>query len=136
VVETLRKLFSGELSAPDGASRQALFDRCVAGLNGEMGSSRIIDVMDEISNGGDLRKAPGPWNRVERGAIRFGLNVVRRLRSHLPGDHNKPEFQRHRFPGSTLEDMRERVARWQTVLDDRTPLQTEQIADHVFRITE
>jgi surface carbohydrate biosynthesis protein len=135
VQETLRKAFSGELDGADGAERKTLFEHCVAGLDGKMGSARIIDVVDQIDNGGPSPPAPGPGSRVERTAIRFALKVVRRFRSYLPGDQNKPAFQRHRYPGSTLEDMQERVARWQAVLEDPEPLKTAQIADNIFRVT-
>lgn len=135
VQETLHRVLDGDLGAADGAERRALFERCVAGLEGKMASQRIIDVVEQVADSFSGPDGGGPGQRLQRAAIGLGLKVVRRFRSWLPGDHHKPEFQRHRFPGSSLDQMRERVARWQAVLEDPKPLVTNQLSDNIFRIT-
>jgi len=127
---------AGQLGGAGGDERKRMFDHCVACLDGEMASARIVDVVDEMCVVRHGAKEPGVLGRLERTFLRKALKVVQRHHAHLPGDQNKPEFQRHRYPGSSLEDLRERVARWQAVLEDPVPLRTTQIAEHIFRITD
>ncbi len=44
--------------------------------------------------------------------------LVKRLLSYLPDSHNRPEFHRHRYPGISLTEMRERVSRIMQALGD------------------
>jgi len=125
----------GRLGGADGEERKQLFDHCVVDLQGETASSRIVDVVEEVAMH-YAAKEPGSLVSVERGVLRKVLKIVARYHGLLPGAQNKPEFQRHRYPGNTLEEMRERVARWQAVLEDPAPLVTNQVADHIFRITD
>jgi surface carbohydrate biosynthesis protein len=134
VIDTLRGVLRGAPPAIDEAARRALFHECLAGLEGETASARIVDVLDGIGPERLVPREPGPWGRFQREVVRFGLKVVRRYRAKLPGEQNSPEFQRHRYPGTRLDELRERVARWQAVLGATVPLQVEQLAEHIFRI--
>jgi hypothetical protein len=64
-----------------------------------------------------------------------GLQVARRFKSSLPGTHNRPEFQRHRYPEIPVEDIRTRLARLQGLLGDNGELSVEQLSDVSFRIS-
>jgi len=63
-----------------------------------------------------------------------GLHVLRSVKSMLPGSHNRPEFQRHRYPGLPLEEVSERLVRFQRLLGDRTRLAVEPITATIYRI--
>jgi hypothetical protein len=52
----------------------------------------------------------------------------------LPGSHNRPEFQRHRYPGLPLAEVSERLVRFQRLLDDRTRLAVEPVTATIYRI--
>jgi hypothetical protein len=65
---------------------------------------------------------------------RKGLHWLRQIKSRLPGSHNRPEFQRHRFPGVPLEEVAARLARLQRLLGDRTRLAVEPITATIYRI--
>ena len=134
--DALRAVLAGELGVADGAERRAMFSRFVSGLDGKTAAARIVDVLDRIADGDGAPEAPDAWKRLERAAVRAGLRLARRFTSKLPGDHQKPEFQRHRYPGIGLEELRARIARWQAVLGDPPALQTEQNAEHIFRISD
>ena len=65
---------------------------------------------------------------------RLGLHVVRNVKSWLPGSHNRPEFQRHRYPGLPLDEVRARIARFQRLLGDDTHLAVEPITATIYRL--
>ena len=64
-----------------------------------------------------------------------GLQVARRFKSSLPGTHNLPEFQRHRYPEIPVGDIRTRIARLQGLLGDSRDLTVEQLSDVSFRVS-
>jgi hypothetical protein len=131
VVDTLRGVLSGSTGTEDDPAHKAMFDHCVAGLEGASASERIVDVLDSVD---PETPVAGAGRRFEQRVLRFGLNVVRRYRAYLPGEQNSPAFQRHRYPGAGLDELRARVARWQAVLGDSDPLDVQQLEEHVFRI--
>jgi hypothetical protein len=61
--------------------------------------------------------------------------MVKRYKDARPGSHNKPEFQRHRYPPVSLDDIRERVARFQVILENDRELKTEQVFDQFLKIS-
>jgi hypothetical protein len=63
-----------------------------------------------------------------------GLDAVRRVKSMLPGSHNRPEFQRHRYPGLPLEQVSERMERFQRLLGDDTRCAIEPMTATIFYI--
>jgi surface carbohydrate biosynthesis protein len=117
----------GSADRPAGAG--ALLEHAVTGLAGRTASERIVDVLDAM---------PAPAARSARllaPVARLVLGFLRRYRGALLGEQHSPEFQRHRYPGVELHELRERVARWQALLGARAPLHVEPLADHVFRIS-
>jgi len=56
------------------------------------------------------------------------------VKSHLPGSHNKPEYQLHRYPVLPLDEVRMRIARFQKLLGYKKELSIEPVSDVMFRI--
>jgi surface carbohydrate biosynthesis protein len=131
---TLERILAGDLGPADGDERRALIDRHLAGLEGPMACERMVDVIEEIAAGGVQAPEPTPVNRLERWLVTRGLHLARRYISRIPGAHNKPEFQRHRYPGASLQELRQRLARFQQLLGDRRDLQIEEIFDNIYLI--
>jgi hypothetical protein len=73
-----------------------------------------------------------------RRAVGWSLANWRRLnryvRKYLPGKHAPEEFHRHRYPGISLPELKQRIARLQQVIDDSTQLKTDQLAKQIFVI--
>jgi hypothetical protein len=61
--------------------------------------------------------------------------LKRQIRARLPRSRNKPEFHRHRYPEASLEEIRERLSRFQQVLGDSMEMKVEQISNQFFRIS-
>jgi hypothetical protein len=132
---TLGKILAGEIGPADGDERRALIARHLAGLDGPMACERIVDVIEKIATGGVQAPEPTPLNRLAHWLVTRGLRVARRHISRIPGAHHKPEFQRHRYPGASLEELRGRLARFQELLGDRKDLKIEEIFDNIYRIS-
>jgi hypothetical protein len=61
--------------------------------------------------------------------------MVKRYKDSRPGSHNKPEFQRHRYPKVSLNDMKERVSRFQQLLGSSNEPKVERFFDQFFQIS-
>jgi hypothetical protein len=60
--------------------------------------------------------------------------MIKRYKDSRPGSHNKPEFQRHRYPEVPLSNMQERVSRFQKLLGFSNELKVERFSNQFFRI--
>jgi len=132
---TLGKILNGEIGAADCAERQALIDRYLTAQEGPLACERLIAVLNELVDRqpGRLR-APG-LRDLERWMLEQGLRLARRVKSRLPGTHNRPEFQRHRYPEIPVEEVRRRLERLQDLLGDSRRLGVEPLSDVSFRVS-
>lgn len=132
--ETLQRILDADLGAANGDERQSLIDRYLAGQDGSLACERIVDVIEQIARHGDNSPPPAWRNRLEQWFLAKGLHVARAVKSKLPGSHNRPEFQRHRYPELPLDDLQNRIARFQQLLGYRQKLSLERISPVIFRI--
>jgi surface carbohydrate biosynthesis protein len=131
----LTRILNGSFGAVDGDESKALIERHLAALEGPLACERIVDVLEKLIDGPPwLPKASLP-DRIERWYMEKGLRVAKRLKYYLPGSHNRPEFQQHRYPGIPLEEFRERVMRFQKVLGDTSQIKIERMTDQIFHIS-
>jgi hypothetical protein len=61
--------------------------------------------------------------------------LIKRSKERLPGSHNPAEFQRHRYPKVSLEEIRERISRFQRALGNRGELKVKQRSNQFFEIS-
>ena len=132
--ETLRQILEGTLGAPDGDNQRRILQQHLAGQDGPLACERVVDVLDEIATDQSNSAAFGLSRRIECWAITKGLGLLRRIKSRLPGSHNRPEFQRHRYPGIPIEELRSRLTRFQHLLGDRTRLEVEPVTATLYRL--
>ena len=131
---TLQRLLEGSLGAPDGLEARRMLQKHLAGQDGALACERMVDILEEIATAQSRSMGPGPLRRVQRRLITRGLRLLRRVKSKLPGSHNRPEFQRHRYPGLPIEEFQSRLTRFQRLLGDRTSLSVEPVTATIFRI--
>ena len=131
---TLAKIIAGELGAPDGDERKALINYYLEAQAGPLACERIIDVFEGIS--ADRYNLPRPVlrDRLEGRSRANWRRLVKWYKSHLPESKYRPEFQRHRYPGLSLDELRRRILRFQQVLGDSTEIRATQISDYIFQI--
>jgi surface carbohydrate biosynthesis protein len=134
--ETLKSILAGQLGAAGGDERKELIDHHLAALDGPLACERIVDVLAEIMEKQSEESAiPTLGDRLKAWFRSSKRTMKKQYKSRFSNSHNRPEFLRHRYPGISLEELSTRISRFQKVLDDRTQLKIEEIADHIFRIS-
>ncbi|HHJ17344.1 MAG TPA: hypothetical protein ENJ80_11680 [Gammaproteobacteria bacterium] len=127
----LQKILSGEVGAANSARRQALIDRYLAAQDGPLACERMVDVLATLQQNPAGLAQPSV---LQRWLLSRGLQLARRIKSSLPGSHNKPEYQLHRFPALKLGEMRSRLARFQALLGIQHKLEIHPLSDVMFRV--
>jgi len=95
----------------------------------------MVDVLDEITTGETELPKPAMLTHMAGHVQANGRRLIKWTRGYLPGTQAPPEFHRHRYPGITLQELRERISLFQQTLGDTTTLKAEQIHDQIFRIS-
>ncbi|GAI10380.1 unnamed protein product [marine sediment metagenome] len=129
----MRKILKGEIGAADGDERQRLIDHHLAGKTGTMACERMVDVFDKIS--ANIHADRSISKQTQRWLVTHGLHLAKAVKTHLPGSHNRPEFQKHRFPGFEPDNLAKRIERFQQLLGDTHKLRLEPISDVLVRIS-
>jgi hypothetical protein len=132
---TLQKILEGSLGAPDGLELRRLLQHHLASQDGPLACERMVNILEEIAAAQSRSIGPGLLRLLERWLITRGLRMLRCVKSKLPGSHNRPEFQRHRYPGLPTEQLRSRLTRFQHLLGDRTQLSVEPVTATIYRIS-
>ncbi|GMQ87911.1 MAG: hypothetical protein BMS9Abin08_1125 [Gammaproteobacteria bacterium] len=127
----LQKILVGELGAASGEQRQALVDRYLASQDGPLACERMVSVLEKLRLG---RTGVMEQSALQRWILSRGLWLARNIKSVLPGSHNKPEYQLHRFPALKLDEMRARLARFQALLGIEHKLEIQPLSDVMFRV--
>jgi hypothetical protein len=133
--DRLGEILAGKLGAADGDARQALFARHMAAQGGPLACERIVAVIEGIGQQTAACARPIRFQRQQRWLIGQGLQALRHVKAKLPGSHNRPEFQRHRYPGLPLEALRAKVQKLQQTIGDDTALDIQKITDAIFTIS-
>ena len=131
--DMLRMILQGEIGAADGDERRHLIDHHLTGKTGPLACERMLDVFDKISANIPVERSLS--KQTKRWLITRGLHLAKAIKSHLPGSHNRPEFQKHRFPGIAPDKLAKRIERFQQLLGDTHKLQVEPISDVLVRIS-
>jgi surface carbohydrate biosynthesis protein len=134
--ETLRRFLDGSLALPGGEDRHKLVQHHVAGVAGDsLACDRIVEILERIAANQAKPLPQSVIKRIDRWSAGKGLQLLRQIKSRLPGSHNRPEFQRHRYPGLPLDEVATRLSRFQDLLGDHdTRLAVEPITGTIYRI--
>jgi surface carbohydrate biosynthesis protein len=131
---TLRRILAGEIGATDGNESHVLIDHHLAATSGSLACERIVEVIEKIT--ADRSRLPEPTlkDQVDGRLRATTRRLIKRFLSYLPDSHNRPEFHRHRYPGISLDEVRERVLRIKKTLGDSKELKVDQISSEIFQI--
>jgi len=135
--DMLKQIMAGKLvmSDDDNAKRQAMVDHYLEALSGPLSCERMVDVLESLSCKDKDHSGPSPAGLLQRKAIATGYHLYKRIKPMLPGSHNRPNFQRHRYPPISVEVFKLKVERIQHILKDNTRLNVTQLSDVLFRIS-
>ena len=134
LIDTLGKILAGAIGSANGDDREALIKNHLAAQDGPLACDRMVDVLEEIGGRMQTDLPPTGGIRLQQWVIAHALYLARWVQPRLPGSHNRPEFQKHRFPGIDIADLRRRIARFQDILGEKKKPRTEQLFDKMFRI--
>lgn len=135
LVKMLQDIVSGVQGAPVDAKREALLDRYLTALKGPLACERIVDVCESLMDEeGGLAK-PNIKDRVI-GRIKAMQRARRKqAKSRRSGSHLKSDFQKHRYPDISFEDIHQRVSRFQHLVGGQSEVRAECIYSRFFRIS-
>ena len=132
--DRLGQILAGKSVAADRDERQAVVDHYLASQSGPLACERMVDVLESLPTGGNENSGPSAVDRLQRRIIAGGYHMYKRIKPRLPGSHNRPEFQRHRFPSISIDLIRSKIDRLQQLLGDRTRVIVKPLSDVLFRI--
>jgi len=95
----------------------------------------MVDVLASFATDQGNNSGPSLLERLQRRLIAEGYHLYKRLKPRLPGSHNRPEFQRHRYPGISLEALNAKIEGIQKIMKDTTRLKVEKLSDVLFQIS-
>ena len=133
--DMIHQILSGQLGVADGDERNALVNRYLSSQTGPLACEKMVDVLVSMVSNPEKEEKLTLWDRVQRRLAAEALLFYKRIKPKIPGSHNLPEFQKHRFPGITLEALNKKIESIQSVLKDTTRLTVDQLSDVLFRIS-
>jgi surface carbohydrate biosynthesis protein len=133
--KTLKKILKGELGVADGDDRNQIVEHYLAARDGLLACERIMDVLEKNVNGGKESSKPRAGAYISGWSQWAVRTLIKRYKDSRPGSHNRPEFQRHRYPEVPLNQMRARVSRFQQLLGFNNQLRVECFLEQFFRIS-
>jgi hypothetical protein len=132
--DMIHQILSGKCGVADGDERRELVGRYLASQDGPLACEKMVAVLAAAAaQNRDTRASL--WDRLQRRLIADGYHLYKRLKPMLPGSHNRPEFQKHRYPGISLEALQNKIERLQQILKVTTRLKITQISEVLFRIS-
>lgn len=130
----LRRIVAGGLSRREGEAQRQLLEQHVAGQSGALSCERIVAALERIAQEQRSVRPPPLAQRLHGYRRTLKRRFRKRKQSREPDSKNRPEFQRHRYPGLTVDEVRERVSRFQDLLGHGAPVTVSRVASHVYRI--
>ncbi len=133
--DMIHQILNGKLGVADGHERQELVKRYLASQDGPLACERMVDVLASATAAKENNTVPSLWDRLQRRLIADGYHLYKRLKPMLPGSHNRPEFQKHRYPGISFDALKKKVERIQQIQKDTNRLKVSQLSEVLFRIS-
>jgi surface carbohydrate biosynthesis protein len=131
----LTDILANRLGFPNGDKRDTLINQYLEALDGPLACERMVDVLEKMSEGKSELPKPSVRDRCEGWSMSTVRTLIKRSKERIPGSHNRPEFQRHRYPEVSPEKIRARLSHFQQVLGDDRELKVEQKEKHFFVIS-
>jgi surface carbohydrate biosynthesis protein len=132
---TLKKILKSELGPADGGDRKQLIKHYLAAQDGPLACERMVDVLEDIVKGQANFPKSGMVARMAGWSLWAVRTTIKRYKDSLPGSHNRPEFQRHRYPELTIDDIRQRISKFQQILNTNKELRVERFLNQFFKIS-
>jgi surface carbohydrate biosynthesis protein len=134
LLSKLRAVLAGELGLRSDSGQRARLERHIAALEGPLASDRIVDAL--CVAGYRNRHFPRPPLPQYLGTrlLVDGRTLSKRLKGLRTGHRNTREFHDHRFPGTSVGDLGQRIQRFGKQLGRFGKLRLTQRSDHIYCI--
>ncbi len=134
LVSRVRALAGGELGAPNSAARRAILERHIASLDGPLAADRMVSAICEAGYRDRRPPRPATFRYLQGWLHARGRTAVKQINRRRAGHRNADEFHEHRFPGTSAEELRQRIRRFAAQLGRFGQLRVEDLSNHIFRI--
>jgi surface carbohydrate biosynthesis protein len=138
--ETLGQILDGELGCAEGEDRKQLIAEFFAPFDGPLASERIVSVLEENAGGREELPRPPLAERLDAWRRMQVMRAKRELAPIAAGAFwKRPTKTRGArkavYPEVTIEQMRDRVSRFERVLGHTNPLKVVASGRHIYHIT-
>jgi len=133
---TLKRILAKELERPDLGPSKDVVSYHLTALDGPSSSSRMVDICEKILKNRPLSSDPPLQDYLKNVYKTFRRGLKKRYKTFRQDSHLKPDFQSHRYPAISLEEVRLRVLRFQKLLGDKKERKLEKIFIESFRISQ
>jgi hypothetical protein len=133
--DTLKKILAGELGAADDDELKVLVNHYLAAQDGPLACERIVDVLVKIVERRPNIPKPPLGDRISGRVFANYRRIYKNIKKNIPGTHAPPQYHRHRYPGISIAELRERIALFQRLVGETTKIYTAQISKNIFRIS-
>lgn len=130
----LGQVLSGSRGLVDEEVRQRFFDRHLASTQGPLACDRVLDVFLSSGYAHQAPKRPPLPTWLRAWAAGHFRTLEKRVMGLLPKHRNGAAYHAHRFPGVTVEQLNERIARFGTGLGRFGSVRAEARSPYVFHI--
>jgi surface carbohydrate biosynthesis protein len=131
----LQDILSGRLGTLDGDQPKRLIDQHLAAQDGPFACDRIVDVCESMLEKDKGFEEPSLRDRIVGRFKAVQRGRKKKAKSKRSDSHLKPDFQRHRYPDISIEEIRDRVSRFQHLVGGPCEVRTERIFSRFFRIS-
>jgi surface carbohydrate biosynthesis protein len=131
----LRAVLVDDAGCQHSDAQRHLIDHHLAAREGALAADRIVDVLEQRAAAVASRPRPptGEYLRGWLAATQRSL-VKRHIKARIPQHRNNPEYQRNRYGGISIDELRARVDRLGACLGRFRGLGVEPVAEHIYRI--
>jgi hypothetical protein len=133
--QLLSRILAGDLGALDGDERKKLLDHHIAALDGPLACERIIDILEKKMGGFIQLPKPPLRDRLEGWFKSTKRRVRQRAKSSDISSQKLLKFERHKYPQISLQDLSERIWRFQKLLGSDQRLTVDHSYGKLFRIS-
>ena len=133
--DMVQQILAGRLGPAAGHDRQTIVKHYLESQSGPLACEKMVDVLASFADSQNNNSGPSGLQRLQCRIIAGGYHLYRWLQPRLPGSHNRPEFQRHRYPGISLAALQKKIDCLQQIRGDMTQLKVEKLSNVLFRIS-
>lgn len=130
----LRGLVEGEIAPHDEWRQRRLLDPHLAAIDGRLAADRLVDVLEEAGYLAQPPPRPNAAGYVHAWTHVHLRTAVKRFNMRRPGHRNNLAYHQHRFPGTSVSDIANRIRRFEHQLGRFQDLRIAQISEHIYSI--